>query len=70
MSRIYWSNGRYYEMLKPVGSLQLKGYTHYALWKPVIKFLWFYIRDGKREDFWLDMYGFINIKDLKDKGVL
>ena len=49
----------YYKMLKPVGTLTIKGYQHYALWRPVKKFLIFWISCG--EDFWLDIAGFEEI---------
>ena len=48
---------RFYKIIKPVGSWQRRGCEHYALWKPVNRFLWvFWIR--RAQDFWLDMDGF------------
>lgn len=32
------------------------------LWQPMIKILWFYIPDIRKEAFWLDDYGFEKVK--------
>ena len=49
----------HYKMLKPVGSWKRDGCTHYALWQPVKKVLFFWV--PSRQAFWLDMYGFIKV---------
>lgn len=57
MSKIYKNSDKYYKMIKPVGSWDIKGYKHYALWQPVKRFLWIFFIPVKSK-FWLDMYGF------------
>lgn len=57
MSKLYKNNGRYYIMVKPVGSWNRKGCKHYALWQPVKCFLGIFPIPVKKQ-FWLDMYGF------------
>jgi hypothetical protein len=60
MSKIYINDGKFYKMIKPVGSWRRKGCTHYALFQPIKKFWWFWVNDG--EQFWLDLYGFEEVK--------
>ena len=62
MSKIYKNADEFYKMIKPVGSWPFS--PRYALWRPVKKFLWFWISNGKKE-FWLDMYGFEKIERTK-----
>jgi hypothetical protein len=62
--KIYKYGVGYYRMLQSVGSNKTKGYEHYALWQPVRRFLFWWIRTGK-PDFWLDMYGFEEVKKGK-----
>lgn len=57
---MYKRSGKYYFMIKPVGSWTRKGCEHYALWQPVKMFLWI-IPIACGEQFWLDMYGFEEI---------
>jgi hypothetical protein len=55
MSKIYKNGNEFYKMIRPVGSWSFQ--KHYALWRPVKKFLSFWVSNGK-QDFWLDMMGF------------
>ena len=52
---IYETYGKYYKMIKSP-----RRPNGYALWKPVRKFLCFWIRNG--ENFYLDMHGFKKVK--------
>ena len=57
MRNLYKNGDRYYRMIEPVGTWKRKGCEHYALWKPIRRFLWFWIR--RSDNFWLDMAGFV-----------
>ena len=52
----------YVKMLQPVGSWNREGCRHYALWQHVKKFLWFFIADHTKQEFWLDVSGFEQVK--------
>lgn len=52
MKPIYKTEGRFFKQIRPVG----QGLRNYALWQPVVRFLFFWIPWGSR--FWLDDYGF------------
>ena len=52
----------YVKMLKTVGSWNREGCQHYALWQHVVKFLWFFVPDYKKQEFWLDTEDFEQVK--------
>ena len=52
---MYKNRDRYYRMVKPVGSFDVDGRRHYALWQRVWKW---WCPWPIEERFWLDMYGF------------
>lgn len=54
MGKIYKSYGSYYKKAQ-TGKGRFRGMF---LWKPVKKFLFFWIPDRTRRSFWLDDYGF------------
>jgi hypothetical protein len=61
MGKIYVNDGKFYRMVKPVGSWQHHCCRHYALWCPVKKFLGlFWIARGT--EFWFPMDGFKKLK--------
>ena len=52
----------YVRMLKPVGSWNREGCRHYALWQHVKKFLWFFVPNHTKQEFWLGMVGFSKVE--------
>jgi hypothetical protein len=60
--KVFKNGDSYYRMIKPVGSWSRQGCQHYALWRPVRKLLWFFVRIRSKEDFWLDTEGFQPIR--------
>lgn len=52
MKPVYKTDNRFYKQLRPAG----QGLRNYALWRPVVRFLCFWIPVGQR--FWLDDAGF------------
>ena len=57
-TNIYKTNGRYFKKIDTDG-VRFDGMY---LWQPMIKILWFYIPDKRRERFWLDDWGFEGVK--------
>ena len=57
-TNIYKTNGRYFrKIMKGHG-----GFDGWFLWQPMIKILWFYIPNRRREAFWLDDFGFEGVR--------
>ena len=65
MSNIYKNGDRFFKMLKPVGSYNVEGRRHYALWIKVVKVWGFYIKAKDASPFWLDMEGFEKVGGAK-----
>ena len=54
---IYRNDGCYYKKIKVGTGI----YNGMYLWKPVKKFLWFWVEDKSKSEFWLDDFGFEKI---------